>query len=71
MGLVITLVVIGISLSLFTAAMLVTRRPATPGRPRMVPWVGVQMVCILVTVVMVAHLVSLITGAPLIGRQGY
>jgi len=70
-GLVVTLVIIGISLSLFTTALVVNRRPATPGRPRMVPWTGVQMVTILITVFMVAHLVSLLTGHPLVGRNGY
>jgi len=61
----------GIAIGLFATALIVTRRPAPPGKPRMVPWVGVQMVCILVTVFMVAHLVSIITGTPLLGRQGY
>jgi hypothetical protein len=71
MGLVSTVVIMGLSLSLFATAMIVNRRPAMPGRPRMIPWVGVQMVCILVTVVMFAHLISLMTGHPLVGRQGY
>jgi ABC-type branched-subunit amino acid transport system permease subunit len=71
LGLVSTLAIMAAAIGIFALALVVTRRPTEPGRPRMVPWVGVQMVCVLVAVFMLAHLVSLITGTPLIGRRGY
>lgn len=44
------------------------RKPAEPGRVRWVPYVGVQFLAILIMVLMLAHLVSLVTGQPLVGR---
>ena len=44
------------------------RKPAEPERVRWVPYVGVQFLAILIMVLMLAHLVSLVTGQPLVGR---
>jgi hypothetical protein len=71
LGLVPTLAIMAAAIGIFVLALIVTRRPTEPGRPHMIPWVGVQMVCVLVAVFMLAHLVSLITGTPLVGRRGY
>jgi len=70
-GLIATIVVMGLALSLFATALLVNRRPVTPGRPRMVPWTGLQMLSVVVAVFMFAHLISLLSGHPLLGRLGY
>jgi hypothetical protein len=42
--------------------MIVTRQPVTPGRPRMVPWIGIQMVSVVVVVFTAIHLMTLMTG---------
>jgi hypothetical protein len=44
------------------------RRPRALGRPPLVPHSAIQVVAVLVIIVMLAHLVSLLTGQPLKGR---
>ena len=44
------------------------RRPRELGRPPLVPYTAIQVVAVLVIIVMLAHLVSLLTGQPLQGR---
>ncbi len=71
LGLVITIAALAVATGLFVIAAVQLRRPIEPGRPRLVPWLGVQMFCVMLTVFMLAHLVSLLTGTPLVGRRGY
>jgi hypothetical protein len=44
------------------------RRPREIGRPPLVPAVAIQAIAIVVAILMLAHLVSLLTGQPLKGR---
>jgi hypothetical protein len=44
------------------------RRPRALGRPPLVPAAAIQAVAIVVAILMLAHLVSLLTGHPLKGR---
>lgn len=71
MTLAVTLIALAAVVALFVIAYIRAHRPIEPGRPRMVPWFGIQMVCLVLIVVLLAHLVSLITGTPLVSRRGY
>jgi hypothetical protein len=44
------------------------RRPREIGRPPLVPYTAIQVLAVLVIILMLAHLVSLLTGQPLEGR---
>ena len=44
------------------------RRPYQPGRIGLVPWLPLQFLAILGVIVCIAHLISLWTGEPLVGR---
>lgn len=44
------------------------RRPRPFGKPPLVPYTAIQVLAVLVTILMLAHLVSLLTGHPLKGR---
>jgi TRAP-type C4-dicarboxylate transport system permease small subunit len=44
------------------------RRPRLLGRPPLVPYTAIQVGAVLVIIVMLAHLVSLLTGHQLRGR---
>jgi hypothetical protein len=63
-----TLVVLGLAAALAGFANYKVRQPSEPGRPRWVPYLGLQFVGLLLVVLMLAHLVTLLTGTPLIGR---
>ena len=71
MTLAVTLIALAAVVALFVIAYVRAHRPIEPGRPRMVPWFGIQMVCLVLIVVLLAHLVSLLTGTPLVSRRGY
>lgn len=47
------------------------RRPPQIGAPSLIPWTGVQIVGVVVAILMLAHLVSLLTGTPLRSRFGF
>lgn len=44
------------------------RRPRPVGKPSLVPYIAIQILAVLVIILMLAHLVSLLTGHPLKGR---
>jgi hypothetical protein len=44
------------------------RRPRELGHPSWVPATAIQVIAIVVVIIMLAHLVSLLTGRPLKGR---
>ena len=46
------------------------RRPRPLGEPRLVPTTSLLFVCALIVVLALAHLVSIVTGAPHVGRLG-
>lgn len=69
MGLAATLVVLLIALAVFGLANWLERRPRRDlGRPPLVPYTAVQMIAAVVAILMLAHLVSQLTGTPLVGR---
>jgi hypothetical protein len=69
MNLPITLVIVGLTAALFAFASWRARQPAQPLKVRMVNYHVVQIVCIVVILVMGAHLITLLMGAPVAGRR--
>jgi hypothetical protein len=55
--------------AVFALCWLRERRPRAIGEVRLFPYIPVMMVCLVVVLVLTAHLVSLVTGKP-IGSQG-
>ena len=66
-----TLVVLALALAVFGVAVWGERRPYEPGRVWKVPYKAVMFVAVLVAVLMLAHLVTLVTGTPLESRFGF
>jgi hypothetical protein len=69
-SLTVTLAVLVVALLIFGAATIVNRRPRIPGEVRLIPLGAVQFLALLVAILMVAHLISLLTGVELTGRRG-
>jgi hypothetical protein len=66
---------LALTVAILLAALLVAglanwreRRPRDLGRPPLVPYTTIQVLAALVIILMLAHLVSLLTGQPLHGR---
>lgn len=53
---------------LFLGATYMARRPKEDGELRWIPYGGLQFVAILVVILALAHIISLLTGQPLVGR---
>lgn len=70
MSMTVTLLALAACLVLFAVANLLSRRPTKPGQPGLVPWTAVQFIAALGVILMLAHLVSLMTGIPFAGRLG-
>ena len=68
MDLTVTLIVLGVAVVLAAFSNYKARQPYEPGVVRWIPYTGLQYVAILVIVLMLAHLVTLLTGTPLVGR---
>lgn len=68
MGWTPTLVALAAVLLLLVVAERRARRPFDPDAPDLVPWRGVILLCGVLVVVLLAHVVSLATGTPLVGR---
>jgi hypothetical protein len=68
MSLELTLAVLFTALVVAALANWRERRPRELGRPPLVPYTAIQVVAVLVVILMLAHLVSLLTGQPLRGR---
>ena len=68
MGLTTTLIVLAVSAVAFAIALFQHRRPRELGEVTMLPYGGIQFAALVVAVLMVAHLLSLLSGTPLIGR---
>ena len=45
-----------------------SRQPVELGETQWIPYLGVQFVAILAAILMVAHLITLLTGVPFVGR---
>ena len=63
-----TLVILAVAVALWALAYLEGRRPVEVRRARWVPYTGMQFLAAVAFIVMLAHLVSLLTGQPLEGR---
>lgn len=68
MSLTLTLVVLGIAAAVFAWSLWAVRREV-PGTPSLVPHGAIQFVCGIALILMLAHLVTLVTGQPLAGRM--
>jgi hypothetical protein len=68
MSLELSLAVLFAALAIGALANWRERRPRELGRPPLVPYTAIQVVAVLVIILMLAHLVSLLTGQPLKGR---
>ena len=68
MGLALTVVLLLLALAVAGTANWLERRPHELGRPPLVPYTAIQMVALVLAILMLAHLVSLLTGTPLVGR---
>lgn len=65
-----TLTILVLTMGLFSFAYWRGSRPAEPLKVRMVNYHVVQIACIVVVLLMVAHLVTLLFGQPLTPRGG-
>jgi len=57
----------GVAAVVFALCWLGERRPRHFGEVRLFPYIPVMMACLVVILVLVAHLISLVTGKP-VGR---
>ncbi len=71
MGLELTLAILIAAFAVFAGAIFISRKPVEPGQVRMIPYGGIQFLAIAVVLVAAAHLISLLTGTPLVGRSGF
>jgi hypothetical protein len=68
--LTITLIILGVALVVFGLATYKARKPVEVGEVRLIPYTGIQFVALLVAILMLAHVISVLTGIPLLGRTG-
>jgi uncharacterized membrane protein YidH (DUF202 family) len=68
MSLGLTLVVLLAALALAAYANWRERHPRELGRPPLLPYTAIQLIAVVAIIVMLAHVVSLLTGEPLKGR---
>jgi len=71
MGMTATIASICVAALLALICNIIDRRPSEPGKPRLIPYLAIQYVALLVVVLMLGHLISLLTGKPFTGRQGF
>jgi len=65
-----TLIAFLIAAVLFVLAHWQARREREPGRLPLIPWTAVQFVALVGVVLLLAHLISIWSGHPLVGRRG-
>ena len=70
LGLPMTLTILVLTAGMFAFANWRGRQPAQPLKVRMVNYHVVQIICVVVVLLMVAHLVTLLSGQPLAPRGG-
>lgn len=70
MNLPVTLAGTVIVAAIFVFAFIKAKQPAEPLKVRMVNYQVVQIVCIILFLILAAHLVTLISGTPFTGRRG-
>ena len=69
MSLTLTLIILAVCVAILGIAQIRERRKYEPGRVSLIPWVPLQFVAMMGMILMLAHLVSLLTGEPLVGRM--
>jgi hypothetical protein len=69
LSLTVTLIVVVLTMAVFGFANWRARQPAEPLKVRMINYHVVQMACIVVILLMAAHLVTIFTGRPVTGQQ--
>ena len=69
MSLTLTLIILAVCVAVLGIAQIRERRKYEPGRISLIPWVPLQFVAMMGMILMLAHLVSLLTGEPLVGRM--
>jgi hypothetical protein len=70
MNLPVTLTLAAIVAAMFVFAFIKAKQPAEPLKVRMVNYQVVQIVCVILFLILVAHLITLVAGAPMTGRRG-
>jgi len=68
MTLTVTLIALAITLSMTGYAAWRARRPYVPGKPSLIPNGALLFLGILASIILGAHLISLLTGQPFTGR---
>ena len=68
MSFTVTIMLLVLGIAVFAGANFMSRRPAEPGNPSLIPWTALQFVGLVMVILMLAHLVTLLSGTPLQGR---
>ena len=68
MSFTVTVVLLAMGIAVFAGANYMSRRPVEPGNPSLIPWTALQFIGLVVFILMLAHVVTLLTGTPLEGR---
>ena len=63
-----TLIILGVCIAILVAGQIRERWLYKPGRVSLIPWVPLQFLAMLGVMLMLAHVISLLTGEPLVGR---
>ena len=66
---IITLVGLAIAIGLFFFSLKMSNRPIVPGEVRMFPYTALMFISVIAIIVLVGHLLTLLTGTPLVGRR--
>ena len=70
MDLIITLSVLGLALGGVGWMVVLEKRPKDPAKPLLIPTTPILFLFLVVILLTAAHLLTLVTGAPHVGRQG-
>lgn len=68
MDLFTTLIILGAAILLFAFAYWQDKRERTPGQVTLIPYTMIQILAVVTCLVLLAHLVTLVSGAPFRGR---
>ena len=63
-----TLIILAACIAVLVAGQIRERRRYKPGRISLIPWVPLQFIAMLGVMLMLAHVISLVSGKPFIGR---
>ena len=71
MSLSVTVILMVLSVALTAWANWRERKGPTPGQVPLVPYAAWQFIGIIIFILMAAHLITLLSGKPFIGRRGF